>query len=453
MEELIPITRGYMVTWWRNYKGYDMASTLNRKLASRNALGYMGVAPLTPPNLLTYGYSPSSDDNNTPIGTLWLLIDPAAPNPPSPELWLLGSINGFTANWVKLYPASGVGVSQINTQSGDAFEMNSEFNILGTSILTTSGAGNTVTIEATNGTNGQLIIGGGTSPIWNSVTSTGGTVAITGGANTLNLEATAADTIHEIVTDSGTAIESNNVINILGGTLLNTSASGNLVTIGLDNGLDGQIPIGDTSGVTQYANITSNDGTVFIDNGPNSIDLSVLSGTKSAFFYYQAEDYDITYNTQTSFYLGASLIMTKLFDTNNDFYPGNGTYNFTNYPPTSVMPSSFPGRSYFTAPVAGNYVFGVNVTTLGGDQFIGAYLAIGTTVIQTRGFSPYIFQPPVGGRQIISNRVQTMIYLTAGEQVYFGIRTMANPAGTIIYGDDGYPVFLTYMWGFLAHQT
>jgi hypothetical protein len=430
-----------------------MTSSVNRKIASQNALGYMGVAPLTPPNLLTYGYAPASDDNNAPIGTLWLLIDPAAPNPPSPEIWLLGSINGFNANWVQLYPGSGTGVMQIVTQNGDAFEMNSEFNILGENVITTSGSGNTVTIQYTNGSDGQLIIGGGVEPAWSSVTSTGGTVTITPGANTLNLEAVQAEAIHEIVTDSGTATEVNNIINIFGGQLIKTRGIGNLVSIGMKQGLDGQIPIGATSAVTQYANITSNDGTVFINNGPNSIDLSVITKVESGFFYYQAEDYDIPYNTQTTWYLGASQIMTKLFDINNDFYPGNGTYNFTNYPPPSVMPSSFPGRAYFTAPVTGNYLFGVNVTVLGGDQLQEAYLAIGTTVIVARGFQPYIYQPPVGGRQTISNRVQTMIYLNAGDQVYFGTRSLPNPAGTVIYGDDGDPLFLTYIWGFLAHQT
>jgi hypothetical protein len=54
-------------------------------------------------------------------------------------------------------------------------------------VLQTNNIGN---VTATNGTNGQLLIGGGTAPEWGNLTSTGGSVAITyPGANKINLEA------------------------------------------------------------------------------------------------------------------------------------------------------------------------------------------------------------------------------------------------------------------------
>ena len=40
-----------------------------------------------------------------------------------------------------------------------------------------------------NGTNGQVLIGGGAAPVWATITSSGGTITITNGANTINLEA------------------------------------------------------------------------------------------------------------------------------------------------------------------------------------------------------------------------------------------------------------------------
>jgi len=46
------------------------------------------------------------------------------------------------------------------------------------------------TITSSNGTNGQVLVGGGTAPAWANITSTGGTVTITNGANSINLEQT-----------------------------------------------------------------------------------------------------------------------------------------------------------------------------------------------------------------------------------------------------------------------
>lgn len=48
------------------------------------------------------------------------------------------------------------------------------------------------TVSSTNGTNGQVIIGGGTAPAWANLSSTGGSIVITEGANTINLETSGA---------------------------------------------------------------------------------------------------------------------------------------------------------------------------------------------------------------------------------------------------------------------
>jgi hypothetical protein len=430
-----------------------MVSSVNRRVASANALSYMGVNPATPPNLVTYTFAPATDDTNAPLGTLWLVIDPTNPSPPTPQIWLLGNVVGFTATWVELYPGSGSGVNQIVTNMGTAIESMGAINIFGVNVITTTGSGNTVTIEMTDGTDGQLLIGGGTEPQWANLTSTGGTVTISTGANTLNIEATVSGNIHDIVTDSGTATESNNIINILGGTLINTSASGNTITIAMDNGLNGQVPIAATSAATAYANLMSHDGSVFITNGPNSIDLSVQASTKSGFFYYQATDYVVTYGTQTTFYLGASKILTKLFDVNNDVYPGNGTYNFTNYPPPSPMPNSFPGRAYFTAPVTGTYMFGTGILTNNGNLLAAPAIGIGTSEIATQFYALFIFQPPTGPQLTISNRAETLISLTKGQQVWVGTRVVTRGGASTVYGGSGSPNYVTYFWGFLVYQS
>ena len=53
--------------------------------------------------------------------------------------------------------------------------------MFGTKCYTTSGSGNTVTIALTNGTNGQLLTAGGSTPTWSSVVAGMG-ISITPGA-------------------------------------------------------------------------------------------------------------------------------------------------------------------------------------------------------------------------------------------------------------------------------
>lgn len=89
------------------------------------------------------------------------------------------------------------------------------------------------------------------------------------------------DGVKDFITDSGTATSNNQTINISGGGNIETVGSGNTVTIRLTNGADGQVLIG---GGTQpeWRNITSNDSTVIITNGPNSIDLAASGGGTSS---------------------------------------------------------------------------------------------------------------------------------------------------------------------------
>lgn len=89
--------------------------------------------------------------------------------------------------------AGGGGADTFVTDSGSAVEVAGVINILGTAPLTTSGAGNTVTIEDD------------------------GTLATT------------------FITDSGSAVPSSNAIGMSGGTGLNTSGAGAVVTTNLDS--------------------------------------------------------------------------------------------------------------------------------------------------------------------------------------------------------------------------
>jgi hypothetical protein len=148
------------------------------------------------------------------------------------------------------------------------------------------------------GTNGQVLLGAtGAAPAFANLTSTGGTISFTTGANSLNLETSSA-TANSFTTNSGTATPAAGVLNILGGNNISTSGAGNTVTVNVSGttnralqvgnasgsltslavATNGQIPIGSTGANPVIANITSSGGTITITNGPGSINLD-LSGT------------------------------------------------------------------------------------------------------------------------------------------------------------------------------
>lgn len=84
-------------------------------------------------------------------------------------------------------------------------------------------------------TNGQVIIGAtGAAPAFASITSTDASITITAGANTLDLAA-GATTATTYTTDSGNAIPAANVLNVLGGTGCGTTGAGSTVTINVDS--------------------------------------------------------------------------------------------------------------------------------------------------------------------------------------------------------------------------
>jgi hypothetical protein len=79
-------------------------------------------------------------------------------------------------------------VSTADTIVGDDLTVADDvtFTTITNGVLQTNGSG---VVTATNGTNGQVLIGGGAAPTWANLTSSGGTITITNGANSINLEA------------------------------------------------------------------------------------------------------------------------------------------------------------------------------------------------------------------------------------------------------------------------
>ncbi len=138
-------------------------------------------------------------------------------------------------SYLTQFDISGV-VVPIQTLTGDAggaiSPVAGNINLLGGNVLTSTGAGNTIIFDLDNGTNGQVLIGGGADPAWATITSADATVTFAVGANTLDLSVVAVAL--DFVTDVGTATEAANTIDILGGTNINTVGAAAVVTINLD---------------------------------------------------------------------------------------------------------------------------------------------------------------------------------------------------------------------------
>lgn len=97
------------------------------------------------------------------------------------------------------------------------------------------GAGTSAALAWTSGlTDGQLVIGSTAGvPAAGQITSTGGTIVVSLGSNTVNLE-TAGSVATSYTTDSGSAVPALGILQILGGTGCSTAGATNVVTINLD---------------------------------------------------------------------------------------------------------------------------------------------------------------------------------------------------------------------------
>ncbi|MFI5332853.1 MAG: beta strand repeat-containing protein, partial [Candidatus Babeliales bacterium] len=123
------------------------------------------------------------------------------------------------------------------------------------------------------GTNGQLLIGAtGAAPAFATLTSTGGTVTITPGANSLNID-TSGSQADSFPTDSGTAIPSGGALTIHGGSNMNTSGAGSTVTMNLDNSpsVSGSLTAG--------TGITSTTGNIVATAGQVNAGTTITAGT------------------------------------------------------------------------------------------------------------------------------------------------------------------------------
>lgn len=246
--------------------------------------------------------SPDGSGNLTLTGTAPITVT-GTPATGSLDIALSGSVSTsfLTDDANTATPALGVltiagGDNIYTTSAGDTVTI-SVADTTQFAVQTGNAAGSLNSLPV--GDDGEVLVGAsGADPAFVALTSTGGSISFTTGANSLNLEASAsvATTFTE---DAGSAIPAGHILNILGGAGLTTSGAGNTVTIDLDgftqdeivignasNGLDslgamtdGQIIIGDSGDTPAIANITDGNNITW-SNGSGTLRAD-LTGTSS----------------------------------------------------------------------------------------------------------------------------------------------------------------------------
>lgn len=261
------------------------------------------------PQTIVAQRAPSGNDQ-AEEGTTWI-------NETDNEVYMLSSFIGGSAEWLNLAGGAGVfdtvqatlgditadvgdilalqgdflaAMGDINAPNGAVNAANGTYDALNVGaggidtvgtftidaepdgVLLTDNAG---LISATQGTDGQLLIGAtGAAPAFATVTSTGATITITGGANTLNLERGGDAGASTFDADVGTAQPAAGVLGCLGGSGITTSAAGSTVTFDLDDPLSvaGSITAG--TSLTATTTVTAGTG-VTVTTG----DVDVTAGT------------------------------------------------------------------------------------------------------------------------------------------------------------------------------
>ena len=191
-----------------------------------------------------------------------------------------GTLTG--GNGITITPGAGSITISASSTFADQFDTNGGgtatpsggiLNLFGSGIITTSGTGNTVTIQTTSLSNGQLFIGSGGTPVASTLTPGAG-ISITTGAGSITISNTSASAI-QFDGNTGTATLSAGVINIVGNTdgIVSTTATGNTVTIQSTTLTDGQLFIGSTGNPPVASTLTAGTG-ISIADAPGSITIS-----------------------------------------------------------------------------------------------------------------------------------------------------------------------------------
>lgn len=254
-------------------------------------------------------------------------------------------------------------------------------------------------VTTTVGTAGQVLTsrGAGMSPTFQPGGGGGGITQLT--ANTGGA-ATAASI----------KLQGNNVITT------NVVSAAEL-DIALTPGTDGQVIIGNSIGAPAWASITAGTN-ITLTPGHNSLTIAA-SGTAPAagcaFFYYQPTRASNVLGTQTFYGLGATVVMTSLYDnTVGAVTPGNG--------------AGTPLQ--FTAPATGLYYLSATIntqTSTGSSVFPSAQIAITGNVATANTYFGYSTASATSGSStVIPVTISGVFMMTMNDVAIFQVTRLSN---------------------------
>jgi hypothetical protein len=279
---------------------------------------------------------PATTDINYPVGKRWVNV---AGNAEYTLTSLTSSAGIVTANWSLL----GTNTGALNTLTGDSGGAISpsagNITLAGTANqITTVGSGSTITysligpytpatytahgvllgegtssiVATTAGTNGQLLIGStGADPAFSTLTSSGSTITVTGGAHTLNIDVAAplnvahggtgatSLTAHGVLLGEGTSAITPTAAGTTGQVLIgstgadpafgalgvNSALTAHGVLLGENNsaivattaGTNGQVLLGSTGADPAFGTLTTSTGLAFT-TGAASLAINTTGG-------------------------------------------------------------------------------------------------------------------------------------------------------------------------------
>jgi len=310
-----------------------------------------------------------------------------------------------------------------------------------------------------------------------NIKGTAGIITVTGNNSTHTLT---IDGGSEVATtydaDSGSATPSSNILTIVGGTNINTSATGSTVTVNLDStltgitnltvanltvtnaetlsflgagvvqtnssgaitsteGTDGQILIGSSTGAPAWATITAGTN-VTVTNGHNSITIAASGSGGGSPGLVLLQSIDVTGMTTGTFTAFSSTYTSYMIVANKLIFPTLGGSGFN---PLLMRVSTNGGSSY----IATNYSYTINyniysssaLSNVNGNNTTSAAIGIyenGTTSpAQAVSFTAYLYDLP--NTNFAKNFYTegtlydgTNLYSFFGSSVWFGPNT---PAG------------------------
>lgn len=187
------------------------------------------------------------------------------------------------------------------------------------------GAGDTAAMGWTAGlTDGQLVIGSTAGvPGAASLASADASVTITPGANSIDLSV-AGSFSDSFTTDSGTATPASGIIDIAGGTLMNTAGATNVVTINADDNVVGSV-VTDSGTCTPSSNAFTITGSSGITTTASGSTLTIVGTSEQVVPVTLLDNTDSTYTVLTTDYYMSCNVSAGILDIDLPNAPTTGS--------------------------------------------------------------------------------------------------------------------------------